>query len=201
MGSIKEIKTCSNNPYLNFFELTACNKAGHTHPYFMASRAKNQEGLKIRTRKNQPDGVIIFSLYGENHDRIVLVRQYRYPIDDYIYELPAGLVEPGEDLHTAAKRELHEETGLTLTPIQVPYYMEKPFFCTIGMTDESCGAVYGYATGTVRTDFMEENEEIEIVLADKKEARRILEEENVALPCAYQLMHFLTCEDPFSFLK
>ena len=36
----------------------------------------------------------------------------------------------------------------------------------------------------------EENEEIEIVLADKAEVRRILKEENVAIMCAYMLMHF-----------
>ena len=48
-------------------------------------------------------------------DRIVLVRQYRCTIDDYVYELPAGLVEEGEDYREAAVREMKEETGLTLT--------------------------------------------------------------------------------------
>lgn len=42
---------------------------------------------------------------------IVLVHQYRAPIRKWIYEVPAGVVEPGEDIEEAAKRELLEETG------------------------------------------------------------------------------------------
>ena len=68
------------------------------------------------------------------------------------------------------------------------------------MTDESCATVFGYASGEVSQKYMEENEEIEVVLADKEEVRRILREENVAIICAYQLMHFLSEETPFGFL-
>ena len=45
--------------------------------------------------------------------RILLERQYRYAADDYLWELPAGHIDPGEDPAVAAKRELLEETGLT----------------------------------------------------------------------------------------
>jgi ADP-ribose pyrophosphatase len=43
--------------------------------------------------------------------RILLVRQYRLPADKYLWELPAGKVDPGEKPLQAAKRELAEETG------------------------------------------------------------------------------------------
>jgi len=39
-----------------------------------------------------------------------------------------------------------------------------------------------------------------VVLADRSEVRRILKEEQVAIICAYQLMHFLSDEEPFRFL-
>jgi ADP-ribose pyrophosphatase len=68
------------------------------------------------------------------------------------------------------------------------------------MTDECCGTVYGYADGEIRLDLMEENEEIEVVLADRSEVRRILREERVAVVCAYMMMHFLHEEEPFAFL-
>ena len=48
---------------------------------------------------------------------------------------------------------------------------------------------------------MEDSEEIEVVLADREEVKRILKEENVAIMCAYMLMHFLHDEKPFDFLK
>ena len=43
--------------------------------------------------------------------KIVLVRQYRHPVGDYILEIPAGTLKPGEDPEICARRELEEETG------------------------------------------------------------------------------------------
>lgn len=203
MEKIKGIRAMSENPHLNLYELKAVNKKGGEFPYYLASRGKREDELKLRTRINRPDGVVIFGVKRGNtpaQDRVVLVRQYRYTIDDYIYELPAGLVEEGEDYHLAAVREMKEETGLTLHPLTVEERYERPFFTTIGMTDESCAAVYGYVEGTICDSFQEESEEIEVVLADRKEAARILQEENVAIMCAYHLMHFLHDEEVFDFL-
>lgn len=45
--------------------------------------------------------------------RVLLERQYRYAADDYLWELPAGHIDPGETPAKAAKRELLEETGFT----------------------------------------------------------------------------------------
>jgi ADP-ribose pyrophosphatase len=44
-------------------------------------------------------------------DRILLVQQYRYVVDKWLWELPAGTREPNESLHAAALRECHEEVG------------------------------------------------------------------------------------------
>lgn len=201
MGEITKITQKTENRFLNFYELDTVNKVGKKSKYYVASRAKTAKELKIKTGKNTPDGVVIYSLYGEKRDKVVLIRQYRYPLGGYIYELPAGLVDQGENYHTAAIRELKEETGLDLEPISVDEIYQKPYFTTIGMTDESCGTVYGYASGKVSEKYMEDSEEIEVVLADRDEVRRILREENVALICAYQMMHFLYDREPFGFLK
>ncbi|MCH1981026.1 NUDIX hydrolase [Ruminococcus sp. OA3] len=200
MGKIKEIHAKTANPHVNLYELKAINKNGRDFRYYVASRAKSKETLKLNTHKNPPDGVVIFSVVRGNTDRVVLIRQYRYALDDYIYEFPAGLVDEGEDYHTAAVRELKEETGLKLEPITSAGDFERPFFTTIGMTDESCATVYGYAQGEASGRYLEPNEEIEVVLADRTEVLRILKEENVAIMCAYQLMHFLHDEEPFGFL-
>jgi len=47
----------------------------------------------------------------DDRRRILLVRQYRLPARAYLWELPAGRLDPGEKPLTAAKRELEEETG------------------------------------------------------------------------------------------
>ncbi len=201
MAIIKKIRMMTHNRFLNMFELEAVNNKGHDTRYYVSSRAEKIEDLKISTGKNRPDGVIIYSLYGPGRDKVVLIRQYRYPINDFVYEFPAGLVEEGEDWKEAAAREMHEETGLVFTPLHADPMYQEARFTTVGMTDESCATVYGYAQGQVSARYLDEGEEIEVVLADREEVRRILREEKVAIMCAYQLMHFLADEDPFAFLE
>ena len=96
---------------------------------------------------------------------------------------------------------MHEETGLTFHPLKVDPCYEKPFFTTIGLTDEACSAVYGWCEGEISRKYLEESEVIEVVLADREEAKRILKEENVAIMCSYHLMHFIHDEEPLAFLK
>lgn len=202
MKKINRVTKLTDSKHLNLYELDATNKLGGKVDYFVASRAKETEKLKLKTKDWQsPDGVIIYSLYGEKRDRVILVRQYRYTIDDYIYEFPAGLVDAGENFREAGIREMREETGLDFHPLQVDPMYEKPYFTTIGMTDECCATVYGYATGEISASGLEPNEEIEVILADRQEVLRILKEERIAIMCAYMLMHFVNDEDPFAFLK
>lgn len=201
MPKIKKITQMTQNPFVNLYDMDVEDRKGQERKYYVASRAKTTEELEILRHEQKADGVIIYSLYGEKKDRVVLIRQYRYAIGAYIYELPAGLVEPQEDYHKAAVREMKEETGLTLHPIKVDTIFEKPYYTTIGMTDECCGTVYGYADGTCSSMLQEDSEDIEVVLADKEEVRRILKEERVAVVCAYMLMHFLHDEEPFAFLQ
>ncbi len=200
MAVIKKITKLTNERFINLYKVSGDNKKGHHSDYIVASRASDVDSMKTVTHKNNADSVAVYSLYGENKDRVVLVRQYRYPIDGWVYELPAGLVDEGESFREAAIREMHEETGLTFTPVRADESLEKPRYTSVGMTDEACATVYGYASGTVSDKYMEESEEIEIVLADRDEVRRILKEERVALIAAYQLMHFLHDSEPFAFL-
>ena len=198
MERISGIKKQTDNRFLNLYELDATFRDGSRAPYYVASRRKNEEQLKAATHDNHADGVILYGVYGEQKDKVVLIRQYRYPIDGYVYEFPAGLVEQGEDMLDAGVREMFEETGLDFTPVQTA----RPYFTTIGMTDESCGTVFGYCSGTPTNAHQEGSEDIQVVLADREECKRILKEENVAIMCAYMLMHFIAGEgDPLAFLN
>ena len=200
MSKIGKIEKKTNNRFLNFYEMEAIHRDGKVTPYYVSSRATDIDKLKAVTHENHPDGVILYGVYGEQKDKVVLIRQYRYPLGGYCYEFPAGLVENGEDMFTAAAREMYEETGLTFVPKEGGSY-SRPFFTTIGMTDESCATVYGYCNGTPTNRNQEGSEDIQVVLADREECKRILKEENVAIMCAYMLMHFIASEgDPLAFL-
>ena len=198
MERISAIKKLSDNRYLNLYELDAPYRDGNRAPYYVASRRKNVDTIKAATHDNRADGVILYGVYGENKDKVVLIRQYRYPVDEYVYEFPAGLVEPDEDMLEAGIREMFEETGLAFTPVQTA----RPFYTSVGMTDESCGTIFGYCSGEPSTAHQEGSEDIQVVLADREECKRILKEENVAIMCAYMLMHFIASEgDPLAFLN
>ena len=198
---IRSVKQVTDNRHLNYFEIEAVKRNGETFPYYMASRAGSIEELYMNLPGKGPDGVTIFALYGEKKDQVVLVRQFRYAVGHFVYELPAGLVEQGENLREAAEREMWEETGLTLHAIETGAWQGRAYFMTDGMTDEACAYVYGTCEGTLSTRGLEDTEDLQVLLVDRKEAARILKEERVALSCAMMLMRFVTDEDPLAFLE
>jgi ADP-ribose pyrophosphatase len=70
------------------------------------------------------------------HDdgRLVLVRQYRYPVDALVWELPAGRLDPGESVEEAARRELEEEVGLRPRGLEaLAVFYTTPGFCDEAM--------------------------------------------------------------------
>jgi len=64
--------------------------------------------------------------------QVLMIRQYRYAADGYLYEIPAGRLDPGENARDCAARELKEETGCTAE--QLDYLLT--MYTTPGFTDE-----------------------------------------------------------------
>jgi ADP-ribose diphosphatase len=76
-----------------------------------------------------PGSVVLLPMQDDAH--IVLIRQYRYALDRWIWELPAGSLDAGEDPAAAAARECEEEIGLI--PARVAFvgaWHPTPGFCT-----------------------------------------------------------------------
>lgn len=197
----------SDNRFLNLFKLDALTDGGKPFDYFFVTRRKDDR-LKLITHDSSAEGVVIFPVLKDEPEKVVMIRQYRYPLDDYIYELPAGLIDEGENAAQSAVREMKEETGLSFEVYgggATEY--RRPFFMGAGFTDESCCAVFGYASGKINRRDMEETESIQVVVADRDEIRRILKEEKVSIRAAYLLMAYLNrpaegtdADNPFSFL-
>jgi ADP-ribose pyrophosphatase len=99
---------------------------------------------------------------------VLLIRQYRYAVNRWLWELPAGSVDPGETLADAARRECHEEVG------QVPETVVRlaAMFPTPGYCDEEM--VFFRVSGLTTPDHAaeaDEDEDIETRVVALKEAR------------------------------
>jgi ADP-ribose pyrophosphatase len=78
--------------------------------YVTMDRALDPDGFEIRRAIVQHEGSAVV-MPVDKQGRVLLVRQYRLPARRYLWELPAGRVDPGETVLKAARRELAEETG------------------------------------------------------------------------------------------
>ncbi|MFR3092271.1 MAG: NUDIX hydrolase [Eggerthella lenta] len=77
--------------------------------------------------------------------KLLLIREFRYPLNSWCIAFPAGLMEPGEDLATCVDRELREETGYALradadAPALDP--LPQAGYSSTGLTDETVHVVF-----------------------------------------------------------
>jgi ADP-ribose pyrophosphatase len=75
-----------------------------------------------------PRSVVLIPMPDPGH--VILVRQYRYPVDQWLWELPAGSLDPGEEPEAAAARECHEEIGkVPRQSVLVGRFLPTPGYC------------------------------------------------------------------------
>jgi len=74
------------------------------------------DAVTFREYIRHPGAVVILPMLDDG--RVLLERQFRYPLNRVFIEFPAGKIDPGEDHLACAKRELQEETGYTATDWQ-----------------------------------------------------------------------------------
>jgi len=202
MKRYKKVTKLTDNSFLNLYQLDVFDKEQKEFKYYFASR-NDTENLKLATHRNVPEGVTIFAMTQEAEPRMVLIKEYRYPLDDYLYDLPAGLVEEGEEASVAAARELKEETGLSYHLFDMGNgFMENPAFMAPGTSDESNITTFGYVSGEISAAGCESTEDIQVILADKKQVKIILGQEKVSARAAYLMLLFLAVDssEPFAFM-
>jgi ADP-ribose pyrophosphatase len=97
-------------------------------------RAIDPDGFEIKRAIVQHGGSAVI-MPVDDRGRILLVRQYRLPAHQYLWELPAGRIDEGETALQAARRELAEETGYRTRRIsKLAFFYPSPGFLAEAMT-------------------------------------------------------------------
>jgi ADP-ribose pyrophosphatase len=122
------------------------------------------------------DGATVMIAKLKPSERLLLIRQYRPPVDSYVIEFPAGLIDPGESPETTAQRELMEETGYSGKLIK----LYEQSFNSPGLTNESIQIAIMEIDEVLpeNTDVspqMEESEDIETMLVPLKDLSDFLD--------------------------
>lgn len=88
---------------------------------------------KLEMIRHPGASAVVPVLHAEDDDpEVVLIRQYRYAAEQFLFEIPAGRLDPGESPEQCAARELREETGYRAARIERLFTM----YTTPGFTDE-----------------------------------------------------------------
>ena len=179
MTKVKNIKTLAATKYLSLYSADYVNKKGDLRNWTIASR-KSLETVKNKFFNSGEDSIDAVIIFAEHIDesKLVLIRQFRVPINNYVLELPAGLVDGNEKFEEAVRRELKEETGLDLIKIDRQGTKEKVYI-SAGMTDESVAFVKCTCNGTVSKENLEDDEDIEVIMVTKEEAKELLKSNEI----------------------
>ena len=164
---IRKADKLTNLKWLNMFDVDFIAKDGRQRSWQMASRLKVPKC--ITGMYGMPDAVIIVPFHAAEK-KLVITKEYRVPLADYEYGFPAGLIDPGETIEQAARRELKEETGLHIVRF---IKISSPIYSSAGMTDESVSMVYAECDGSPSTAGNQGSEMIEIQFVTRKQASQI----------------------------
>ena len=170
---IKNANKLTDLKWLNLFDISYQDKHGQNKSWEVATRSRQPKC--ISGRYATPDAVVIVA-YHTSENKIVVTREYRVPLADYEYGFPAGLIDNGENIEQAVRRELKEETGLNLTKV---IRVSPPLYSSAGMTDESVAMVYIECNGRPSTAANAASELIEIDLVSPAQAADLCSDPNL----------------------
>ncbi len=139
------IRKILEGKFITRYDVDYVTEEGHSKTYEIISRNHNMQTLE-ELQNRQPNAVVMI-LTDESGEKILLNREYRMAMAQWLYNFPAGLIDPGETTEESAKRELWEETGLTLT--HVDDVLDNSY-SAVGFANERNITVFGKASGAFR---------------------------------------------------
>ena len=168
-GQMKFIRLekVKDGKYLKNYEITYLNKAGKEKKYEIVSRKELKDVSDIG---RAPSGISIVAF----HDgKLLLLREFRMSVNRTIFNLCAGMIEEGESIEECIRRELYEETGLSVKKIRT---ILPPSYAAVGISDTKTYIAIVDAEGEF-SDHTSDNEMIQAQFYSKEEVQKLLETE------------------------
>ena len=115
-SEVYKVKKIAGTKFLSYYDLSYKNKNGKDKSWSAVSRADKEDYEKRLFNKQNATDAVLIGAYHVDEKKLVLLKQFRVPLNDYIYEIPAGLIDKGEDAISSAKRELPGGSGYSRGP-------------------------------------------------------------------------------------
>ena len=152
--------------YLKNYELTYLNKAGKEKVYEIVSHRDLKEPSKLG------ESVSGISIVAVKDDKMLLLKEFRMAVNDYVYGLCAGMLEEGESVEDCIRRELYEETGLELERID---RVLPPAYAAVSISDIANRIAFVHVKGEIDEGNASENEEIKARFYSASQLEELLE--------------------------
>ena len=168
------IRKIHEGKFITRYDVDYVTAEGHPKTYEIISRNKDIQTLE--QLQNRQANAVIMILTDESGERILVNREYRMAMAQWIYNFPAGLIDPGETPEESAKRELWEETGLRL--MRIDDVLDNSY-SAVGFSNERNVCVFGVAEGEFHKS-TSDAEEITPGWYTKEEIKQLLRTEPFA---------------------
>lgn len=159
--------------FIKRYNLLYETELGNQKVYEMISRRELNSFDDLT--KSHSEAVVLI-IHNSDKSKILLSKEYRMAVGGFVYNFPAGLIDPGETTEVAAKRELWEETGLNLTTIEDVW---PECYSAVGFANEKSQVIVGTADGEFKPS-TSDVEEIEAGWFTKEETLELMKEGNFA---------------------
>ena len=168
------IRKVHEGKFITRYDVDYVTAEGNPKTYEMISRDGNIQTLE--DLQNKTPNAVVMILTDESGERILVNREYRMAMAQWIYNFPAGLIDPGESAEESAKRELREETGLRL--MRIDDVLDNSY-SAVGFSNERNVCVFGVAEGEFHKS-TSDAEEITPGWYTKEEIKQLLRTEPFA---------------------
>ena len=168
------IRKVHEGKFITRYDVDYVTAEGNPKTYEIISRNRNIQTLE--DLQNRKPNAVVMVLTDESGERILVNREYRMAMAQWIYNFPAGLIDPGESAEESARRELWEETGLRL--VRIDDVLDNSY-SAVGFSNERNVCVFGVAEGEFRKS-TSDAEEITPGWYTKEEIKQLLRTEPFA---------------------